>query len=410
MKYIRLNLLSGNIEKGNYTTGKFVNDYLDEPLANKYLNDYLDKFGCVQMYERPTDSKYLIIASIIQGRNYDWYTTPNLKNKLFPFYDDIHNKKALLLFNNITDASGILPGYNIRNISKTDRTIKLNPSFNDKNVRDHLKKILEFFDVSSSSIIYVDTNYKIDSFFKKHNLNGFFFNIWERFYEPLNNSIIENIKNRKLRNKKFLFLGGRSLPHRLQFVNELLKIPNFQNESYLSMGSSGKLIDFFTKEYKLMKSIVLDIANVHSINESDASKINIDFFNDSYINIIPSTRFYTQHYHLEFTEKFFKPIITMNPFIILGEPQTLKMLHELGYKTFNNWIDESYDNTLDDRERFIKVLNEVKRLNEFTLEQLNDMYLEMMPVLEHNQQLQASKYKEKDYTLYNQIKTKFDQL
>ena len=36
------------------------------------------------------------------------------------------------------------------------------------------------------------------------------------------------------------------------------------------------------------------------------------------------------------TEKTFKPILNMQPFVIVGNAYSLKMLKQLGYKTFGN--------------------------------------------------------------------------
>lgn len=44
------------------------------------------------------------------------------------------------------------------------------------------------------------------------------------------------------------------------------------------------------------------------------------------------------------TEKTFKPIQYQHPFMIYGQKDTLKFLHNLGFETFENLFDESYDN------------------------------------------------------------------
>jgi len=44
------------------------------------------------------------------------------------------------------------------------------------------------------------------------------------------------------------------------------------------------------------------------------------------------------------TEKTFKPIAFKHPFMILGNNGTLAHLHSLGFETYENLFDESYDN------------------------------------------------------------------
>tara|TARA_Y100000310_G_C20632600_1_gene789438 strand:+ start:619 stop:1809 length:1191 start_codon:yes stop_codon:yes gene_type:complete len=46
---------------------------------------------------------------------------------------------------------------------------------------------------------------------------------------------------------------------------------------------------------------------------------------------------------LHITEKTFKPLQMGHPFIIQGNPGTLTYLQDLGYQTFNDMFDESYD-------------------------------------------------------------------
>jgi hypothetical protein len=47
------------------------------------------------------------------------------------------------------------------------------------------------------------------------------------------------------------------------------------------------------------------------------------------------------------TEKTAKPIWAKRLFVMFGTPGFLKKLHELGFKTFDHVIDESYDSMLN---------------------------------------------------------------
>ena len=62
----------------------------------------------------------------------------------------------------------------------------------------------------------------------------------------------------------------------------------------------------------------------------------------------------------------------------------------LGYKTFNKWIDESYDDTLDDVARMNKIVHEVEKLNNLSYSDLSAMLKDMLPVLTHNIELYMS--------------------
>jgi hypothetical protein len=61
------------------------------------------------------------------------------------------------------------------------------------------------------------------------------------------------------------------------------------------------------------------------------------------------------------TEKVLKPIFSFHPFFVLGSRGSLRMVRELGFETFGDMFDESYDEEPDVRRRFDAVLTQVVR-------------------------------------------------
>jgi len=57
------------------------------------------------------------------------------------------------------------------------------------------------------------------------------------------------------------------------------------------------------------------------------------------------------------TEKTFKCILNLQPFVIIGNPGSLGLLHHLGYKTFNKVVDEKYDKIQDPYSRMDELIN-----------------------------------------------------
>lgn len=95
--------------------------------------------------------------------------------------------------------------------------------------------------------------------------------------------------------------------------------------------------------------------------------------------VVTETMFWGHKKHL--TEKVFKPMVSKNPFILLGCAHNLKYLKDYGFKTFDRWIDESYDNIEDDHQRLLAVVDILKKLKG---KDRNTMLLEMKEVLDHN--------------------------
>ena len=91
------------------------------------------------------------------------------------------------------------------------------------------------------------------------------------------------------------------------------------------------------------------------------------------------------------TEKIFKAITCEHPFVLVTHPKTLPLLHELGYKTFSPYIDESYDNEKDDYKRLLMIVEEVKRLSNLDSNQLNEFLIGLKEIVEYNYNLLINK-------------------
>ena len=65
------------------------------------------------------------------------------------------------------------------------------------------------------------------------------------------------------------------------------------------------------------------------------------------------------HNKLCVTEKTFKSMLSKNVFILMGNPYSLKWLKSLGFKTFSDIIDESYDKEQIFYKRFLMIFDEI---------------------------------------------------
>ena len=121
---------------------------------------------------------------------------------------------------------------------------------------------------------------------------------------------------------------------------------------------------------------------------NDHKHIERKFYEDAYWHIVTETHFASWTGFL--TEKTFKPILNLQPFVIVGPPGSLLLLKDMGYKTFGNWINEDYDRVVNDEKRMYYVFKLVWQLSQFTHEQHQDLMIKMAPVLKHNQELLLS--------------------
>lgn len=86
-----------------------------------------------------------------------------------------------------------------------------------------------------------------------------------------------------------------------------------------------------------------------------------------------------------FSEKIYKPISVGHPFMVISSQGFLKKLKDYGYKTFDRWWDESYDDVADAHQRIQIIVEELNRLSKLSIDNLYKMRIEMKEVLEYNQ-------------------------
>ena len=105
---------------------------------------------------------------------------------------------------------------------------------------------------------------------------------------------------------------------------------------------------------------------------------NVEKFYQSYLHIISETHVN----HTFFTEKTYKPIKYFQPFVMINGQYSLRHFRELGYQTFDGYIDESYD-LESNNERRIEMAIQAS-LDFIAQEDLHEVMKKMYPIFEHN--------------------------
>lgn len=123
--------------------------------------------------------------------------------------------------------------------------------------------------------------------------------------------------------------------------------------------------------------------------------VPLDNYTSTFVNVVSETLY--SNNTLFFSEKTWKPIIVGSPFIYISSPGALQYLKDNGFKTFDKWWDESYDNEKDYRKRFDKIVNILKVLSEKPIKELIQMRKEMEEVCYHNKEVIKVRTKDKFY-------------
>lgn len=104
---------------------------------------------------------------------------------------------------------------------------------------------------------------------------------------------------------------------------------------------------------------------------------------NSWVSIISEASFSDNDNTCFLSEKTFKAIASNQPFIIFGNKNSLYYLRELGYKTFDPYINETYDN-LSTWDRIEAIIKEINRLKFMSKEKKLVWYQKMKPIFLHN--------------------------
>jgi hypothetical protein len=166
------------------------------------------------------------------------------------------------------------------------------------------------------------------------------------------------------------------------------------DNSYWSWNPNGsKLPPGFSKHELLNNSKFLDNDN-GSVTIKKMHKILPNYY-DSFLSIISETFFYNglfdnmnpKNKPTFITEKTEKCFTAGQPFVVFATSGFLKKLKELGFKTFDKWWDESYDDEENETKRLNKIFNIILDIHTWPIEKCEKVFKEMIPILRYNQKL-----------------------
>lgn len=120
-----------------------------------------------------------------------------------------------------------------------------------------------------------------------------------------------------------------------------------------------------------------DVGDTLPIPNDIYSLGNIDVWNKSFLNIVSETVQKLDVAVPFISEKTFKPILGMRPFIVYGNPNTTKLLKEKGFETFDEDFGYTMSSTYD--EMADKISSLVDDLDHVEL-----LYKKLLPKITHN--------------------------
>ena len=192
-------------------------------------------------------------------------------------------------------------------------------------------------------------------------------------------------------NYLYLNYNRQSRFHRVCMLSKLLQHELFDKgmNSFNTMGRSfnqfSKMLEDFEPGLSVYGQQLFDRAPifVDADNSDITSSVgDLSNYKDTFMSLISETL--TGPGTLFCTEKTWRSIIVGHPFMILGNTNTLKYLKSQGFRTFSNWIDESYDDCDELDKKINIILSNLEKFSKMSIDELKIIRNEMKPILIYN--------------------------
>ena len=343
-----------------------------------------------------------------------------LKNRWLDYFKYAYkpNKKFYIIFeeeefstHTVLDLDKVVDFFKERGVSK-DKLVWVTASHN---LNDLLKRFNSYIEMKSIPLHYGDSRFSKNNTVKSivkdkvvnYDVNAFGFN--STFYNNTehitDNNFLSDFKTEDTPNKLFSCPMGIAKISRVtllkkmhdrKFIKDLDKIHD-DDLGWVSLNSEKR---FFENDIFLYKNDEWDYDKYGMQKVLSLFHLMRNVIKDSfvYVNVeceIEDYKIWEDNtegnlFHwLEkncsrFVEKIFTPILFKKPFLLLGPINGLEILKSYGFKTFSEYIDESYDTQVDSDKRMDMVLDELERLSNLDMIELTK---KLKPILDYNYNL-----------------------
>jgi hypothetical protein len=161
------------------------------------------------------------------------------------------------------------------------------------------------------------------------------------------------------------------------FLDRAIRV--VESNRYRNEGINEEVAQRFNNKLPL----VLD--DEHEITQmcEDTNHKSRPYYQNSLVSVVTETNF--GELEVALTEKSFKPFKEKHPFILVAGAGALEYLQSLGFKTFNEFWSEEYDNEDDSPDERMRRIREVfKVISSWDHNQILDFKRRVKPILEHN--------------------------
>ena len=310
-------------------------------------------------------------------------------------WDAIRKRKAVLVIDDKTEGFR----YERRNFEKLFGLLEL---------------IVETFQIPAESLLFITCNFRMEEEYFKYialkNAAPKVKIVAEDYFQQLAINSSEGVLSKPLPpnkiEKTFLSLNRHFNPYRQYLVfdywlngltdGNLISLNDTYNVSWVNtaaMFDPNSYTDFIGDSdiSPYMDNVAAFVAtlplvvDLHDFNINQLRVLDPTIYRKTLLSVVNETN--SEHRSLYLTEKIYKTIAIGHPFMLMGDMDALKYLRSLGYKTYSDFFDESYDDAQTLHQRKTCILNELKRLDSLSLEQKQKMSDDMVEIATFNREV-----------------------
>lgn len=343
-------------------------------------------WNCYGLDNRPSKYAYNIGVwtdpSWWAGWDYNPYSNPNMFDLVDPkVLEDCRNDRALLVVDNLNEGfqsedlyafwhTGCAKhGLDPRNIVFLTSNLLDEEGYIKWATKNHIDRLIHV--IGFCHLQYQQINCLTTSAYR--NLT------WDDHAE------VKSLNSRGI--KLFNCLNRVKRPHReflmLRLIEAelhehgLISHDRLEHHNWMDYGFDNTTIE----RARSMLPLVLDDSD---FGNNKAIQMNPDIYLRSWVSVITETHAFDDPYSLFISEKPWKPLCAMQPFMILGHRNTLDAIRSMGYKTFSGLLDESYDD-LPFIDRTTVILNNLRKLS--VIRDKWGWLQECREIIEHNKRV-----------------------
>lgn len=141
-----------------------------------------------------------------------------------------------------------------------------------------------------------------------------------------------------------------------------------------------------TTHEELLKDLPIVLDYIPNLSNVDQYAFTLPYTSNAYIELIGCTTIDSSDV-VYTSEKIFKPFMAFMIPVFVGPSNLCKTLQQLGFDLFDDIIDLSYDEEIDTVKRLSMVMEEIKKLGKYSIQELHNLYWDREQKLRHNHQL-----------------------